>query len=57
MLASLKAIKMTGASNRAAEVIEASRLLEFDASNMFRTLMVGGVISCKKLLFKSSSFH
>lgn len=49
MLASLKAIKMTGTNEKVAANLEALRDAEFDASKMFRTLMVGGVITCKHL--------
>lgn len=45
MLASLKAIKMTGASRRVSSSIEGLRLTEFDASKLFRNLIVAGVLS------------
>ncbi|KAH6666235.1 putative ATP-binding cassette transporter, partial [Halenospora varia] len=45
MLASLKAIKMTGSSRRVSSSIEGLRLTEFDASKLFRNLMVAGVLS------------
>ena len=47
MLSSLKTIKMTGADNRASFTLEALRTKEFAASKMFRTLMIGSVLSCK----------
>ncbi|KAI0433473.1 putative ATP-binding cassette transporter [Xylaria sp. FL1042] len=45
MLSSLKAIKMTGADQRAAAAIKKLRSLEFEASKIFRRLLVGGLFS------------
>ncbi|KAI1425294.1 putative ATP-binding cassette transporter [Xylaria sp. FL1777] len=45
MLSSLKAIKMTGADRRAAAAIKKLRSLEFEASKIFRRLLVGGLFS------------
>ena len=50
MLASLKAIKMTGADIQVAAVIERLRGLEFAASKLYRTLLVGTVFVCMKSL-------
>ncbi len=47
MLSSLKAIKMSGFGQKVTSNIEGLRMKEFEASKMFRTLMVAGVISCK----------
>ncbi|KAH8659368.1 putative ATP-binding cassette transporter [Tricladium varicosporioides] len=45
MLASLKAIKMTGANKRVSSTVKALRLTEFHESKLFRNLMVAGVLS------------
>ncbi|KAJ3553202.1 hypothetical protein NPX13_g10939 [Xylaria arbuscula] len=45
MLSSLKAIKMTGADRKAAAMITKLRGLEFEASEMFRRLLVAGLFS------------
>lgn len=46
MLASLRAIKMMGATHRVDHMIESLRHLEFKASKSFRTLLIGGLFSC-----------
>ncbi|KAI0459697.1 putative ATP-binding cassette transporter [Xylaria acuta] len=45
MLSSLKAVKMTGADERAAAAIKKLRSLEFESSKMLRRLLVGGLFS------------
>ncbi|KAI8630570.1 putative ATP-binding cassette transporter [Xylariaceae sp. FL1651] len=45
MLSSLKAIKMIGADYRTAVAIEKLRTLEFKASKMFRSLVIGSLFS------------
>lgn len=47
MLSSLKAIKMTGADRKAAAMITKLRGMEFEASKMFRRLLVAGLFSCE----------
>lgn len=47
MLSSMKAIKMLGSNRSIHATIEKLRLLELDASKIFRKLIVGSLISCK----------
>lgn len=48
MLTSLKAIKMMGIEQDVALDIQTLRQLEFMASKLFRSLMVGSVFICKQ---------
>jgi ABC-type bacteriocin/lantibiotic exporter with double-glycine peptidase domain len=47
ILSSLKAIKTTGSEQRVSSTIQTLRAREFAASKMFRTLLVGSVLSCE----------
>jgi len=46
MLSSLKAVKMMGESKTMSTTIDQLRVLEFEASKIFRTLLAGSVLTC-----------